>query len=768
VVVDLQASKLATRFASHGPAGMRRIECTENPLDPPTAIAHAIVARGHADGRLRAFARTACRSHEPSHRREPSMSLAPFFEPKSIAVIGASTDPARIGGRPIAYLKRDWLQRHPDRRLLPVNRGRALVQGLRAFDTAVETSQPIDLAIIAVPAAGVVDAIRDCASARVKAAIVCSAGFGEMGESGRKNEQEMLAIARKTGMRLLGPNCLGLFNLHEGLVATFAEAGNFDDHVVGGIAIASQSGATMSQLLMLARARGIGLGKMISTGNECDVDVASAIEHFAWDDQTEVILAYLEGCPDGARLVSALQAARAAKKPVIVLKVGRSAVGRYAARSHTGALAGEDAIFDAIFAQYGAHRAESFDDALDVAYLCARGGTPAGNRVGLVTISGGAGALMSDLAVEAGLDVAPLPAEQARTLADILPFAVPANPLDTTAHALNDLSLPPRFARAMLEAGYDVILLYLAYMGQSPRVFNPVAAALAEARTRYPRTPFVFCSLFAPESAKVARDAGFLVFEDPARAVKAIGAWSRIHARFRRPVGAASRERLPAPALPERPLNELETKRLLAETTIRVPRETLATTPDEATIAACDLGFPVVLKLASPDIAHKTELGGVVLDVRDIESVRRHCLAILERARRRAPDKRIDGVLVAESVTGGVEMILGSIEDPDFGTVVMLGAGGVLVEVMNDVAFRKAPVTPDEAEQMLDQLRSAALLAGVRGKPAADRAALIRAIVGFSEVAAGFAGRAVLEINPLVVLEAGQGVIALDAVLTPV
>ncbi len=694
------------------------------------------------------------------------VSLGKFFEPRSIAIIGASSKPERIGGRPVAYLIREWLPRDPRRRLYPVNPGRTIVQGQKSYRSVASIGVPVDLAIIAVPSPNVIAAVRDCVAARCYTAIVCSAGFAETGDDGRALQLEIAMIAAETGMRVLGPNCLGLFNLHNGVFATFAEAGFFGDHPIGNIAVASQSGATMSQLLMLARGRGIGLGKLISTGNECDVDVAECIEYFASDPQTNVILAYLEGCPNGARLVSALEAARRARKPVIVIKVGRSAVGRVAAQSHTGALAGEDRIFNAIFEQYGAHRAESFDDALDVAYVCSLAGPATGKRIGLVTISGGTGALMADIATSAGLEVTPLPGNAASELAALLPFATPANPLDTTAHALNDLTLPPKFARAMLGAGYDALIFFLAYMGQSPRIFGPLVDALSEVRAEFPNTPFVFCSLFTAPSAKIAAAKGFLLFEDPSRAVKAIAAWACIHARYSRAPATWGRVVHPPVPVPDKALNEHETKDLLASVAIARPREHLAGSLNDAVEAACAIGFPVVMKMVSRAIQHKSEIGGVALDVRDIDAARRTYQMLIERARLPAASIQLDGVLVSKQMTDGIEMVLGSIEDPNFGTMVMLGMGGVLVETFNDVAFRRPPITPGDADAMINAVRGSRLLGAVRGRPAVDRAALVLAIVEFSELVTAYGGKASLEINPLLVRYGDKGVVALDAVFT--
>jgi acyl-CoA synthetase (NDP forming) len=681
-----------------------------------------------------------------------------------VAIIGASNDATRIGGRPLAALARRWLRGDPARRLYPVNPGRERVQDLPAFPSMAGLPERPDLAIVAVPAAAALDAIRDCAAARCPAAVVFTSGFRESGADGSAMQDRLAAAAREGGVRLLGPNCLGVMVPSSGMFATFSESASFDDHADGAVAVASQSGAIMSQLLMLARRRGLGLRALISTGHECDVDVAECIDHFAHDQATRVIVAYIESCRDGARLTAALANARAAGKPVIVLKVGRTAAGGEATKTHTGALAGEDRIYDAVFRQYGAWRAASFDEAIDVAYVCANAAAPAGNRLGVVTISGGAGALVADAATDDGLDVAPLPAQAEASLRGMLPYATARNPLDTTAQVLNDLGLWTRSIEVVVGAGYDAVLMYLAYFGQSPRMFAPLLEAMAPLR-RDGGPPLVFCSLFDPEAAASARAAGFLVFEDPSRAVRALAGWTHAHRGIRE-----ARERAPvaASAVATPPLAgsaENEVKRALASAHIAIPEERVATSRAAAVACARSIGFPVVMKVSSPDIAHKTEVGGVVLGVAGEADAGRAWDAITASVAAKAPAARVDGILVARQYTGGLEMLLGSVADPVFGTMILLGAGGILAEAMDDVAMRRAPLDRDDAEAMIDELRIARLLAGIRGGPPLDRAALCCAIVEFAATATAAGAGVSIEINPLLVLREGQRCVALDAVL---
>ncbi len=691
------------------------------------------------------------------------MSLSSFFDVRSVAVVGASSDPLRIGGRPVAVLKRAWLPGDPQRRLLPINPTRDEVQGLKAYPTASSAGPDIDLAIIAVPAAGALAALEDCADAGCKAVIMFTSGFGEAGEDGKRMQAEIAERACSRGVRLLGPNCLGLADFQSGLFATFSDSAGFEGHRAGSVGVASQSGAVMSQMIMLARRRGLGLSKTISTGNEADVDVADAIDFLVRDPETRCILAYCETARRGAKLIQAFDAARKAGKPLIMLKSGRTAAGQSAALSHTGSMAGEDRVFDAIFRQHGVWRAATFEEAMDIAYVCTRARAPSGKRLAAVTISGGAGIMLADEAVERGIDLAPLGGEASKELGALLPYAAVANPLDTTAQAVNDLGVWSRSVEVLLGANYDAVLMYLAYFGESERMFPRLAEAMA-ALPRADRTPIVFCSLFRQDYARQADELGFLVFEDPARAVAALAAWMHIHEWLRLPreTTALAAERKIAPAS----MSEFEARRLLADAGIAGPREALVRSAEEAELAAAAMGYPVVMKINSPDIAHKTEVGGVVLGLRDGESARAAFDRIMSSVATHRPDAKLDGVIVARQLSGGAEFILGSIEDPLFGSVIMVGAGGVMTEVTKDVSLRLAPLGRADAEAMIAELKASVLLDGFRGGPQLDGDGLVNAIVDFSDLVVSLRGRATVEVNPLLVTP--EGCFALDAVIMPV
>lgn len=696
------------------------------------------------------------------------MSLSDFFDVSSVAVIGASSDPLRIGGRPVAALIKYWLPNNPERRIYPINPNREKIQGIQAYSSVHAVGEKVDLAIIAVPARAVPSAIEDCARAGCRAAIVFTSGFGETGSDGQARQQELVVRARELGVRLLGPNCLGFLDMHQGLFPTFADAANYDGHLQGSVGVASQSGAVMSQLLMLARRRRLGLSKAISTGNEADLDLPEAIRFLAKDPATKLIIVYCETARDGGALIEAFEAARQSRKPILMIKSGRSEAGRAAALSHTGALAGADKIFDAVLTQYGVQRVDSLTDAIDIAYVAAQAKPPSGvGRVGIVTISGGAGVLMADQASAEGMALPPPSQEAQAALAELIPYASASNPLDTTAQAVNELGVWSKSVATLLDGTYDAIVMYLAYFGESDRLFEPLLKAMADLPGGG-RPPIIFCSLFNGANAARAEDAGFLVFEDPSCAVRALAGWSRLG---RRPdVGDDQPEPL-APArlsLPDMPEGQSEAalSQLLERASIKTPPQKLVTSPDAAAEAGRELGWPVVLKVSSPDLPHKTDAGGVRLNLKSEKEVRAAYAAILEAIADKRPDARIDGVLVAQQITGGIELILGSQQDPAFGTIVMVGAGGVLTELFEDVAFCRAPLREREARDMIARLKVSALLDGFRGGPAYSRDALVRAILDFSTLALRLAPAANIEINPLLVGE--RDCFALDVLLEPV
>ncbi len=688
--------------------------------------------------------------------------LSYLFAPRSVAVIGASSDPKRIGGRSIAYM----LEAGFAGRILPVNPNRKEVQGLAACACVADLPEVPDAAIVAVPAALVPGTIADLAGRGVATAIVFSSGFAETGGEGQREQNHMLAAARAGGMRLVGPNTLGLFDMRSAFYATFASVFEAGYPKLGRIGIASQSGAYCGHLVAVMRERGLGIAAAVMTGNEADITIGDVIGRMVEDDGIDVIAAYAEGINGGDSFVRALEAARQARKPVVVMKVGRSVLGGMAARSHTAAIAGDDAVTGAVLKEFGAVRARTTDEMLDIAQLATQRIYPVGNTLGVISVSGGGGVVISDVAEELGLDMPQMPdATQAR-LKEMLPFASPRNPVDCTAQILNDLTLLGGFGDAMIgEGGYKSILGFLTYTANAGSLVAGLREQLRRLKASYPDRLFVLSIVAGRERVSEYESDGFTVFEDPSRAVVAIAAMGRLGEAFARTPSLSPLTVAPV-GLPSTSPGEAEAKALLAKAGIASAPERVCRTPEGAVAAAAEFGFPVVMKIVSPDILHKTEIGGVLLDINGETAVRKGYETLLERAAAHAPEAQIDGVLVTRQLRGGVECILGVHRDPVFGPVALVGLGGVFVEILKDFAFRRCPFGVDVAEEMIRSLKGAPLLLGARGRRKADVKALAEMLSRLSSFAhhAGEALRSV-DINPVIVLPEGEGAFAADAVI---
>ncbi|MCC7272508.1 MAG: acetate--CoA ligase family protein [Alphaproteobacteria bacterium] len=695
-------------------------------------------------------------------------SLVPLLRPRSVALVGASNDPTRIGGRPLRYYRETGFAGA----IYPINPNRAEVQSLRTWPDIAALPEAPDLVLVAIPAAGVVAVAEEAAAKGARSMVIFSSGFAEADAGDGRAMQERLAeIARTSGMRIAGPNCLGVFNAEIGHYCTFTASfdhGGFPKP--GGIAIVSQSGAYGSHMATLAREKGLGTTYWVTTGNECDVQVADCIAFLADEPGVDVIACYIEGVADAARLTAALAYARRRRKPVVVMKVGRSSVGAEAAQSHTASLAGADRVYDTVFRRHGALRVETTEDMLDVAYACTRRILPTGRRLGIVTISGGGGVVLADAATAAGLEVPPMPADAQRRLKEILPFAATRNPVDITAQAFNDMSLVTTNVEMMLsEGGYDLIVNFFTSVPRSKVINARLRPAMQEAARRFPGRLQVMCMIATREMIEEYESDGYLVFEDPHRAVRALAGLCWFAEAFARPRPA------PPPALPpdvlaapERAVDERTAKRIVASAGIPVVEDRLVRTAGEAREAAALIGGPVALKIASPDIAHKTEVGGVALGLAGPDAAADAFTAMTARVAAAAPAARIEGALVSPMVTDGVECILGVTVDPAFGPVVLFGLGGIFVEVLKDVSMRVAPFGADEAMAMIREVKGFPLLDGARGRPKADVAALAEALARLSAFAAANAGRlGSLDINPLIVRPAGRGVVAVDALFVP-
>lgn len=688
--------------------------------------------------------------------------IAALMAPRSVAIIGASADPTRIGGRPIATMLRAGFTGT----IYPINPNRAEVQGLKAYASVADLPETPDAAIIAVPGAQALAAIEALGQRGTSAAVIFSSGFAEVGEQGQAAQEELLAAARRHGLRLLGPNCLGVFNAELGWYATFTTAFDGGFPLPGRTAVISQSGAFGSYLVSLARERGLGTPIGITTGNEADLTVGDAIAWCVDSPDIDVIMAYAEGIQSSATFVAALAAARRARKPVIVMKVGTSELGHGAAQSHTASVAGDDAVTDAVLAEFGALRVTSAEQLLDFAQAATRGIFPANNSLGVLTISGGVGVQISDAAESLGLPMPAMPEASQAKLKALLPYSAPRNPVDCTAQAVNDPTLLQQFGQEMLSAGgYTSALAFFAQLTSAKGVGERLLADMSAMAAAHPQVLFAVVGMTNAEQKQQWQNAGFLVYEDAARATAALAAMGRLGAAFARAEPAIPAA-LPLPALPAQSPSEAGAKALLAAAGVAFSPEQVCTDAASAVQAAQSFGYPVVLKIVSPDIAHKTEMGGVLLNVGDAAAVQAGFATLLQRAAEHAPTARIEGVLVAKQMTGGVECIVGVHRDPVFGPVAAIGLGGIFVEVLRDVVLRRCPFSPAEAEAMIGQLRAAAVLQGARGKPPADTKALAQMLAQVSQFAHAAGERLQgIDLNPVLVLPQGQGAYALDALL---
>lgn len=691
-------------------------------------------------------------------------SLDPLMRPQSVAVIGASDAPARIGGRPVYSMLEGKFQG----RLYPVNPGRDTVQGLKAYPSIKDVPEVVDSVVISVPAAVALDVIQECADAGVKSAVVFTSGFAEIGEAGLDAQAEIGRIAPESGMRIVGPNCLGVFTLDIGWFGTFANTLASLKVPPGPIGIVTQSGAYGGHLFTISQNRGVGTNHWVTTGNEVDVDVAEVIEYYAEVDSIRVIVAYAEGIKDADRMCRALDKARAAEKPVIFMKVGATEAGARAAASHTASLAGADAVFDGLFLQYGAYRAETTEEMADLAYACQFGRYPKGNKIGLQTISGGIGVQLADASTKRGFDVAPLPDATQKKILELIPFAGVNNPVDFTGQVLNERRFLEDSMRHVLnEGGYDAHILYMASLPVSQFTGALSLEIFTALREEYPEELLMMSMIATPEGRQKYEALGYPCFEDHSLAVRAMAGLRYFGEVFERgrpdAAPALPPGTLPAPA---EAVGEHEAKQIIASAGIPVARETLADDAEACVTAWREFGGPVVMKIASPDLPHKTEIGGVLLNVDGEDAVREGHATLLERARTAKPDARIDGVIVAEMIKGGVETVMGVVRDPVFGPVVMFGIGGVFVEVLKDVTFRVAPFGPDEARRMIDGIRGRAMLDGVRGAPPSDIDALADALSKLSVFAAANAESVeTIDVNPFIVLP--KGAVAVDALIIP-
>lgn len=689
--------------------------------------------------------------------------LEPLLNPASIAIVGASNNPARIGGMPMAHLVK-FGYAGP---IYPINPKYAEVFGLRCWPDIEALPAAPDLVVLAIAAADVLPMLRRCAAKGARAVIVFAAGFAEEGARGAALQAELQAYVATTGMIVAGPNAMGFANLNTQAHTNFASVFNTAPMQAGqgSVGLLTQSGNVCAAVYAIARRLNVDFSHFINTGNEACVDFAQYLEYLAQDDATQVCMGYIEELRDGRRFMAAAEGFARRDKLLILYKAGETDKGSEAVRSHTSALAGDQAIYRAAFKQLDIIQSNDFVQMAQLAQLASYRHRSAGKRVAIITISGALGAILADKFIGAGLDVPTLPqALQQQLRAGIPDYGMVSNPVDVTGNVVND----PGFVRTAMQAlarsdAVDCVVIYApGYM--LDRMADDLCAVSAE-HSRL----FVAIDTGAAQTREQLRTGGVPVFEDIGVATSALAPFLLWQERRRCNRWSALRQQAIAQhvALPAA-LDEHATKQLLARHGVPSVPERVAATADEAVAAADAMGYPVVLKVLSPDIAHKTEAGGVRLRLGHAQAVRQAFDEVLASACRYNPQARITGALVSKMESGVAELLLGATRDPVFGMTLTVGLGGVLTELYQDVSHRLLPVDEAMARDMLEELKAYPLLAGYRGRPHADVDAACAAIAAFSRAVLALGQQvAEVEINPLLVGQQGQGVCMLDALVIP-
>jgi acetyltransferase len=694
------------------------------------------------------------------------MSLDLFFKPRSVAVVGASREKGKVGYEILVSLKRGG---YPGP-IYPVNPHAAEIEGLPCYKDLKSIGATPDLAVIVIPAKLVPGAIQQCADIGAKAAIVISAGFKETGAAGKSLEEQFMAVARRAGIRVIGPNCLGVMVPGNKLNASFGG----DLPIPGDIGFISQSGALLSAILDMANPNGIGFSKMVSFGNKADLNEMDLIAALGDDPETRVITGYLESVSDGARFVNAAEQI-SRKKPILLMKSGGTAAGARAASSHTGSLAGGDTAYECAFERAGILRCRSIKVQFDIAQALAYQPLPAGPRVAIVTNAGGPGIMAADAIEREGLTFAKLAdATQAKLKSRLPPAANIMNPIDVLGDALADRY---EFALDAVidDPNVDTVLVLL-----TPQTMTECAAT-AEAIARVSRTkpakPLLTCFMGAQKVADalaLLRKNRIPTYDCPESAAATLKVIAQYVAWRNRPPRALQRlnvQRDAAAAILEhclqtgrRDIGESESKQILEAYGFRTPQNAEAGSAQDAVRAAQSIGYPVVMKIVSPDITHKSDVGGVKVGLADDRQVTAAFEAMMTGIPRLKPEARLVGVSIQQMCRkpGAQEVILGVNRDPQFGPMLMFGLGGILVEVLKDVSFALAPLTADDARQMIAKTRTYPILKGVRGQAGVDIDAVVEGLLRLSQLAVDFPHIKEVDINPFMVSRPGDPSIAVD------
>ncbi|HHT9114833.1 MAG TPA: acetate--CoA ligase alpha subunit [Candidatus Wunengus californicus] len=693
--------------------------------------------------------------------------LEHFFSPKTVAVVGASREEGKVGHDLLKNLVRHGFQG----KVYPVNPHAGNILGIKTYTALKKIPDKVDLAVIVVPAPYVGKTIDECIEKGIDSVIVISAGFKESGIDGAARERELYHKIKQHSIRMLGPNCLGLIDTQSALNASFAA----DMPVHGNIAFFSQSGALCTSILDWAVNECIGFSKFISMGNKTDIDEVDLIKAIENDAQTKVALIYLEGVKNGAEFINA--AKKITKiKPMIVVKSGGTTAGAKAASSHTGTLAGSENAFDAAFKQSGILRAKTIEELFDYARIFSFQQLPKGPRIALITNAGGPGIVAADTVERSKLKMASFSKNTIDTLRSFLPdMANVYNPVDVLGDAKTDRY---KFVieKVVEDPNVDTVLIILT--PQAMTEIEKTAEVITEIsnRTDKPIVTSFMGGKRIENSLKIMCQRKVPNYSFPERAVSAIEAMYKYTLWQKRPVPKSKifdvqKENVASFLVKMKQtgrqhLNEEEARQVISAYGFRIPKSILAASEPEAVKAAEEIGYPVVIKISSPDILHKSDFGGVRIGIKNEIEVRTCFCDITQKARRLMPDAEIKGVLVQQMITGGKEVILGMSRDPQFGPLLMFGLGGIYIEILKDVSFRIAPIGLNEAEEMIQEIRSFPLLKGARGERPVDINAVVDNILRLSQLVTDFPEIIEMDINPLLVFPEGGGTMALDARIT--
>jgi len=690
-----------------------------------------------------------------------------IFEPRSIAVVGAAREDGKLG----YIVLRNLITSGYEGDLYPINPKADEILGLKCYRSVKDIEGSVDLGVFLVKGALVPHLLKESVEKGVKAAIIISAGFKEIGKDGAELERQVMEIVRDNGIRVLGPNCLGVINTFQNMNATFTA--NYPER--GPLAIISQSGAICTTILDWNQKAKVGFSRFVSVGNKVDIDEGDLIEYIGKDEETKVIGMYIEGSDSGKKFMEKAKEA-SKRKAIVTLKSGRSSSGARAASSHTGAISGSDSIWDAAMEQAGVIRAKDMDELFDYCLAFSKLPMPKGEGVVVVTNAGGLGVMSADACNDHGLTMAKLDEATVEKLREGLPReATPYNPVDIVGDAKTERV---RFAVETILDDDSCDCLAAIFGPNDVIDFMAIAEVLADCRKKWDIpiiASFIGGVQVAPGAARVM-ELGIPNYDIPDRAMRAISAfmkyWKRRNTLDDREPANVKGDRDRARGILERvtandrhALREDEGKELMAAYDIAIPEEGMATTPEEAVDIANRIGYPIVMKVSSPDILHKSDVGGVAVGLQTPEEVGEAFQNILENSRSRIPDAWVDRVSVQQMVSGR-EVIVGVNRDPQFGPVITFGLGGIFVEILKDVTSRIAPLTDSDAEEMISSIRGYPVLLGARGSEPADIDSLKEVILKLAQIAIDHPEIAELEVNPVIVGNRGEGSWAVDALVT--